>query len=252
MLAVSDFRHKYLDAALSYVWALARPAALFGILLLFFGAMGRWTGGVLRYPAYLMLGVVFWTFFSQTTSAALGSLTRRADLLRKLPLPRLVVPLSAVLAAAFDLFVNLVIVLAVVYGSGARPGLSLLELPLLLGLTAILATGCGLLLSALYVRHRDLDQVWSVFSQALFYLTPIFYAVTLLPSPFRQLIVLGNPLAAVLSEARHSMLDPEAPSAAALAGGYALLVIPIAVALAVLAIGLWVFRRESPRAPELV
>jgi ABC-type polysaccharide/polyol phosphate transport system ATPase subunit/ABC-type polysaccharide/polyol phosphate export permease len=252
MLAVSDFRQKYLDAALSYLWALARPAALFGILLLFFGAMGRWNQGVLRYPAYLMLGVIFWTFFHQTTNTALYSLTRRSDLLRKLPLPRFVVPFSAVLASALDLAMNFVIVLVVVFASGATPGPGLLELPLLFGVTALFATGLGLLLSALYVRHRDLDQVWAVVSQALFYLTPIFYAVTHLPAPAREIIVLGNPLATVLSQARHSVVDSSAPSAAELAGSPVLLVIPLGITLATLALGLWVFKRESPRAPELV
>ena len=99
MLATTDFRLKYFDAVFSYGWALLRPAILFVVLLLVFGGIVDSDSGVAHYPAYLILGIVIWTFFNQTANASLASLTRRADLLRKLPLPRLAVPFSTERAA---------------------------------------------------------------------------------------------------------------------------------------------------------
>jgi ABC-2 type transport system permease protein len=252
MLAVTDFRLKYFDALLSYAWALLRPAIFFGLLLLIFGGLGGFDNGVTHYPAYLVLGVALWTFFIQTTSASLYCLTRHAAMLRKLPFPRLAVPLSNVVASAFDFALNAVVALAVLLLYGITPRPAWVELILLLGVVVLVATGVSLVLSAAYVRYRDLDQLWSVAGQALFYLTPIFYAVTTVPEPFRRVLVLLNPLAAVMTQARHVLIDPAAPTAAAVAGGYPFLLCPLAVTVGTFAVGLWIFRHESPKAPEYV
>jgi ABC-2 type transport system permease protein len=252
MLAVTDFRVKYLGTVLSYAWAYLRPAIFFAVMLFVFGALGRFRHGVAHYPAYLVLGIAFWTFFIQTTTASLYSLTRRAPLLRKLPFPRFAVPLSAVAASAFDLAVNLVVAFCVILLSGVSPRLTWLEALPLIAIVVLLATGMGLLLSATYVRYRDLDQVWSVVGQTIFYLTPVFYVITTLPNPYRRVMILANPLAAVMTQARHALIDPTAPTAATVAGGYPFALIPVAVVLGLLGVGYALFKRESPKAPEYV
>jgi ABC-type polysaccharide/polyol phosphate transport system ATPase subunit/ABC-type polysaccharide/polyol phosphate export permease len=251
-LAVSDFRLKYADTALSYLWALARPLAYFGVLLLVFAGLGRFDAGVEHYPAYLLAAVTLWTFFVQTTAASALCLVQRAPILRKLPVPHLAVPFSVVLRAIFDLGINLVVVLAVVLGSGIAPRPGWLELPILLGLLVILTTGVSLLLGALYVRHRDVDQIWQVVSQAMFFLTPVFYVVATIPEPLDRVAVLVNPLATILTEMRHALIDPTAPSAAEAAGGAVFLLVPLAIIAGIVALGVIVFRRESPRAAENV
>jgi ABC-type polysaccharide/polyol phosphate transport system ATPase subunit/ABC-type polysaccharide/polyol phosphate export permease len=251
-LAVSDFKLKYADAALSYLWAVARPLAYFGVLLLVFTGLGRFDSGIPDYPAYLLMAVMLWTFFLQATSSAVQCLTRRAPILRKLPFPHLAVPLSVVLTAFFDLCINLGVAFAVVLGSGIAPRLGWLELPLLVALLIVLTTGLSLLLAALYVRYRDLDQVWLVVSQAIFFLTPIVYVVATIPAPFDRLVMLVNPLAPILTEMRHAVIDPAAPSAADAIGGAPFLLVPLAITAGLLMLGLWVFARESPRAAENV
>jgi ABC-type polysaccharide/polyol phosphate export permease len=252
MLAVTDFKLKYFDATLSYFWALLRPAIFFGVLLVLFGLVGRFNDGVAHYPAYLVLGVALWTFFLQATTSSLYSLRQRAPLLRKLPFPRLAVPLSTVVAASFDLVLNLVVAFAFVLAAGITPRASWLELVPLVGLVCALALGFSLLLSAVYVRHRDLDQLWSVAGQALFFFTPVFYVVTTLPQPFERILLLANPLATTLTEVRHAVIDAHAPSAATLAGGYEFLLIPLGVVVGIAALGVWAFRHESPKAAEYV
>jgi ABC-type polysaccharide/polyol phosphate transport system ATPase subunit/ABC-type polysaccharide/polyol phosphate export permease len=249
-LALTDFRLKYSGAALNYVWAIARPLLLFAVLLIVFTGIGRFDQGVRHYPVYLLTGIVFWTFFVQSTSASVNSLVRHTSILRRLPFPHLAVPLSVVLASILDLALNLVVVVAFAFAFGVAPRPAWLELPLLVGMLTVLATGASLLLSALYVRYRDVGHVWLVASQTLFYLSPVFYVVSSLPDEFERLLLLLNPLAWVLVEARHAFVDPTAPSAATAIGGAPFLLVPIGVTVAIFALGLWVFGRESPRAAE--
>jgi ABC-2 type transport system permease protein len=185
-------------------------------------------------------------------AGCVGCLTRRGDLLQKLPFPRLAVPLATVTAVAIDLAVNLVVVFSVMLVTGVDPRLSWLELPLILAVVAMLATGIGLILAALYVRYRDLDQLWAVVSQTLFYLTPIFYVAAHLPHTVRRPLILANPLATIFTQARHALIDVHAPTGAQLVGGYPLLAVPMAVVVSLFALGVWVFARESPRVTEHV
>ena len=108
------------------------------------------------------------------------------------------------------------------------------------------------MLSAGYVRYRDLDQLWAVGGQALFFLTPIFYVATKVPSPFDRVQVMANPLATVVTQARHALIDPSAPSAATVAGGYVFLLVPLGVVAMTVVVGAVIFRRESPKAAEYV
>jgi ABC-2 type transport system permease protein len=102
-----------------------------------------------------------------------------------------------------------------------------------------------MILSALYVRYRDVNQIWVVIRQMLFYGSPIIYVITKLPDT-AQHIALLNPIAVVLTQARYALIDPHAPTAASAAGGAVYLLIPLgSIALAVL-LGIWTFRRKGP------
>jgi ABC-type polysaccharide/polyol phosphate transport system ATPase subunit/ABC-type polysaccharide/polyol phosphate export permease len=249
VLAVAEFRLRYSDSALSYLWGVMRPLAFFGVLYLFVTKVGRFDNGVNHYPAYLLMALMLWTYFDQATQVAVHALTSRAELVRRVPLPHLVLPLSVVLTAFFDLCLNLLAVLVVLLATGVSPRVSWIELPLLVGVLSLLIAGVAILLSALYVRFRDVDQIWTVVSQALFFGTPIFYVAASLPGSVRK-AALANPLAALLTEARHAVVDSGAPSAATAIGGTAWLAVPLAMVAAVLALGLWVFSRVSPSAAE--
>jgi ABC-2 type transport system permease protein len=155
-----------------------------------------------------------------------------------------------VLTSLFDLCMNLIAVLGLALVSGIAPRVSWAELPLILLVLTALVTGISLLLSALYVRLRDLDHIWLVFTQGLFYATPVFYVVTSLGERGSHLALLLNPLASVFTELRHAIIDPAAPSAAAAIGGAHRLAAPLGIVLAVLLLGVVVFRRASLRAAE--
>ena len=248
-LALAEFRLRYLDSALSYLWAVMRPLAFFGVLWVVFTQIGSFDSGVEHYPIYLLTAIVLWTFFSESTHTAIGSLVRGAPLLRTLPLPRVAFPLAVTLTSLLDLCVTLIAVLAIMLASGIEPRVGWLEFPLLVALLTLLVAGLAMLLSVLYVRLRDVDHVWHVVRQTLFYLSPIIYVAAVYPAAVEK-VAMANPLAAIFTEARHALIDPDAPTAAAAIGGSARLLVPLGVVAATFGLGLWAFQRESARAAE--
>ena len=133
--------------------------------------------------------------------------------------------------------------------SGVFPGVGWLELLPLLVIVTLLGAGLGLLLSVLYVRFRDMAPIWDVIGQMLFYASPIIYTATTVPAEWQK-VYLCNPIAAVLTQMRHVMLDPDAPSTATLMGGTVWLLIPLGIVLASFALGVWAFIREAPKVAE--
>jgi ABC-2 type transport system permease protein len=249
-LAVTDFKLRFFGSVLGYFWQLVRPLLLFGVLYLVFTKFVRLGAGVPHYPVLLLSNIVLFTFFAEG-SAALTSLFDRESLVRKVQFPLLAIPLATVLFATFNLVLNGLAVLVFALASGVRPHWSWLEFPLLLTILWLFVFGLAMLLSALFVRFRDVKPIWEVAVQMFFYGTPIIYAIETIQisSALRELIMC-NPLAAILQQFRHAMIDPGAPSAAAAAGGAVRLLIPAGIVVAVFSLGMWWFDKEAPRAAE--
>jgi ABC-2 type transport system permease protein len=248
-LAVTDFKLRFFGSALGYLWTLMRPLLLFGVLYFVFTEVVRFGDEIKDYPVYLLTSIMLFTFFSETTSRGVNSLTERENLLRKVRFPRLVIPLSVALNALFNLGLNMIVVFVFVLASGVDPRWSWLEMIPLILLLIVLSVGVTMLLSALYVRYRDMQPIWEVALQMLFYATPVIYVTATLPDSIEQ-EAMANPLAAVLTQMRHALIDPGAPTAAQAIGGEVRLLIPLAVVAAVFALGVWFFMREAPRIAE--
>ena len=248
-LAANDFKLRFFGSALGYLWSLMRPLLLFGVLYFVFTEVVRFGAGVEYYPVYLLAAIVLFTFFAEATSRGVTSLIERETLLRKIRFPRMVVPLSVVLHALFNLGLNLIVVFGFVLASGIAPRWSwLMMIPLVL-ILVLLSTGTTMLLSALFVRYRDVQPIWEVVLQILFYASPVIYVTSTLPDNIER-EAMASPITAVLTEMRHVLIDPSAPTAAEAIGGGVRLLIPLGLTLAVFALGAWVFAREAPRIAE--
>jgi ABC-2 type transport system permease protein len=246
VIASTEFKLKYSDSALGYLWSLIKPLGLFGMLYIVFGHFFKLKGGIQHYPIYLLLGIVLWTYLTDATMLGMQSIVQRATLISKLAFPRLIIPISVTVSSAITLCVNLVTIAIFIAVNRIVPGPKwLLLVPLLLELYFV-ALGVGLLLSTLYVRFRDVGQVWELALQILFYASPIIYPVSFLPRWFK-LIAFLNPFVQIIQDVR-SIVVPSAASVTA-AGIYGTSfgeLLPVGFGLVLLVGGYLLFRREEP------
>ncbi len=254
VIAGTEFKLKYSESVLGYVWSLAKPAALFTVLYIVFGKFFRLGEVFPQYPLYLLIGIVLWVFFVDAITTTMHSIVGKGSLLRKLAFPRIVLPVSATMTATITFLINLTMIVAFVSWERIVPRPSwIVILPLLLELY-LFTLGVALVLATLVVRFRDIGQLWELATQLLFYLFPIIYPVGYL-WPWARTLSLLNPFAQVMQDIRALVLYEAPPlsvyTAGTVLGPYGRL-IPIAIALAALAGGLWLFRREEPWFAERV
>lgn len=250
-LAVQEFKLRFFGSVLGYLWQLMRPLMLFGVLYVVFTQFVKVSEHHL-FPASLLLGIVLFTFFAEATAGAVGSVVDRESLVRKIHFPRLAIPLAVVVTATFNLVLNLVVVFIFGLAIGVHVSWTWLELPVLLALLGVWVIGLAALLSALFVRFRDLHPIWEVTLQVLFYgsliLVPFETVFDRFPGLAHALV--ANPLAAIVQQARHAVVDSDLPTAATAIGGGVRLLIPLGIVFGTLALGLWFFDREAPRIAE--
>src|SRR3954447_6444938 len=204
-LAVTEFKLRFFGSVLGYAWQVMRPLLLFGVLYVLFTQVihvGAQT--VPRYGVALLLGLVLFTFLSEASGGAVSSVTDRENLVRKIEFPRLALPLSVVLTALFNLGLNFLVVIVFLLASGGEVRATWLELIPLAALLALFGSGLAMLLSAAYVRARDIKPIWDVSLQIMFYGSPIFYMIETVQKdhPGIANVLMLNPFTAILQQAR--------------------------------------------------
>ncbi len=217
MIAGSEFKLKYAGSVFGYAWSVIKPLALFTVLYLVFARVFKLGSISDYYGVSLLIGIVLFGFFSDATSLGMTSLVARESLLRKLVFPRLVIPMAATITAGLTFLVNSVVVAGFVAWEQITPRLDwLLVIPLLVELYGF-ALGLALILATLFVRFRDMGQVWELGLQLLFYASPIIYPIGFLP-PFARDLVFLNPFTQVLQDIRALVLYPDLPGNTITAG----------------------------------
>ena len=201
------------------------------------------------YAVYILFSLVLFQFFAEIAGGSVQSLVARENLLRKIRFPALVIPMSIALTALFNLCGTLLAVGLFAIASGIYPAWTWLELPLLVGILLAFASGLGMLMSVLYVRYRDVQPIWDVASQALFYASPVLYVATMVPARFQR-AYLSNPIASVLTQMRHAVVDQKVLNVWDAIGAPIRILVPIGVVAVTVGLGAWVFRREAPRIAE--
>jgi len=249
LMSVTEFKRVYFGTVLGYVWSLVRPLMLFAVLLFVFTKVFKVGSNLPYYPVLLLTGIVLYTFFQEATTNSVSSVVAQEGVVRKTQFPRLVIPLAVALTAAFNLSLNLVVVLGFVLAWGVEPSWSWLLLPIPFALTFVYAAAISMALSVLYVRFRDVLIIWTVAAQVLFYATPILYPVEAVPETYQHLIFL-NPLAPIFEQVRVWAIEPGAPSAIDVVGGAAGLLPAAVIYVGVCIFAVWIFNRDAPRIAE--
>jgi ABC-2 type transport system permease protein len=249
LISITEFKRTYFGTVLGYLWSLARPLMLFGVLLAVFTQVFRIGSQVPHYPVLLLLNVVLFGFFQEATGTAVGSIVGQESVVRKTQFPRLVIPLAVVLTSLFNVALNLVVVFVFILAFGVAPMWTWLLFPVVLVLLIVITVAVSMIVASLYPRFRDMAIIWTVLSTVLFYGTPILYPIEAVPDTLRHVILL-NPLTPVFELARLWMIDPGAPTPAEAADGLVRLLAPIALYALTCVLAVWIFNREAPRIAE--
>ena len=240
VLTKTDFKMRYHGSVLGYLWALLKPFLIFGVLYVVFSVLMKWD--VENYQLYLLLGLMLWNFFAEATMAGLSSLLSKSEIIKKVYFPRILIVIASTLSAFMNLVLNIGIFLLFCFLNGFDLHFMMVFLLLYLIVVYVLALGVALLFSVLQVKYRDVSQIWEVFLQAGFFLTPIFYPLSLVPDKYMFYMFL-NPMTGVIQYSRLLVLDRQFPSMQ----GVAYLLIGVFL---VFALGWFVFRKMSPNIAE--
>jgi len=249
-LVRTDFKLRYQGSVLGYAWSLLRPLMLFLILYIVFVKFLKLGAGIPHYPIYLLLGIVLWTFFSEMTSQSLGSIVGRGDLIRKIRIPRWMIVVSSSISALINLGLNMIIVLVFMMINRVEPMSTAIFFPIILIEIYLFALGVSLFLAAAFVKYRDMSYIWEVCLQALFYLTPILYPLTVITNVTFQKLLLLNPMAQAIQDARNVLVTKETITIAEVYGTSMIRILSLGTVIAVLIFGVLYFKREAKHFAE--
>ncbi len=243
-MVITDFKLRYQNSVLGYLWSLLKPLALFAVLYVVFVKILKVGGDTPYFGIYLLLGIVIWNFFVEVTTQSLGAIVSKGDLLRKVKFPRYVVPLAPAFSALINLFFNLIVVGVFMTIAHVPLRATALLAPLPIIELFVLAVAAAFILSALYVKFRDLTHIWDVVLQAAFYGTPILYPLSIVPTRIAKLLML-NPLAQIIQDARYVLITDHTKTISVLYGGWQYRLIPITITLTVVVLASAYFRHRS-------
>ncbi len=240
VLAKTDFKMRYHGSVLGYSWALLKPLLMFGVLYVVFSVLMKLDFP--NYKLYLLLGLIIWNFFAEGTMAGLSSLLSKADIIKKIYFPRILVVIASTLSSLMTLFLNFLIFLLFALLSGFQLHWMMLLFPLYLIFAYVLVLGVSLILSVLQVKYRDITQIWEVLLQAGFFLTPIFYPLNMVPEKYLFYLFL-NPMTGLIQYSRSLILNQQLPHGNELT--YYLFFV-----FAIFICGLALFKKLSPNIAE--
>lgn len=254
-LVYTGFKLRYQDSLLGYVWSLLKPIFLFTVIyIVLVGFLGIGAGDP-TWPVSLLLGIILWNFFSEITGAGLTSIVDRGDMIRKINFPKYVIVLSASVLAIINLLLNFIVIAIFMVVNQIYPAMGAIFLPLCIVGLFLLALGLAFLLGAIFVKLRDINYIWEIVMQALFYGSVIMYPLSLVLEKNEKIaqLLLLNPIAFFIQEARHLLVNPDTnPTLYSLTGSVWVHIIPIMVVIVIFITGAWYFKRRSPYFAEEV
>lgn len=202
----TDFKVRYQGSVLGYVWSVLKPLLLFAVLYVLFTYIAPIGQGVEHYGVSLLLGIVLWNFFSETTMVGASSVVAHGDLMRKISIPRYLVVLASSISALINLGLSLLVVFLFAFLNGVVPQWSWLLLPFVILELFALSIGVAFMLATAYVRFRDVTYIWEVVLQVGFYASAIIIPMTIIPKYLHDWFLM-NPIVQIVQDARHLLLN---------------------------------------------
>lgn len=249
-LALTDFKLKYQGSFFGYLWSLAKPLMFFGVLYVVFTKFFKLGGEIPNYPVYLLLGIVLFSYFTESTSVSIGSIVGQGDLIRKIYFPRIILTISTSVTALITLLLNFLAVVIFMIFSNVSPTTNIIFFPLLLVEIFILTAGVSLFLASFFVKFRDIAHIWEVITQVLFYAVPIIYPLSFVPEKIGKIILL-NPLAQIIQDSRYVLITTESETVWKVLQ-FPYFLIPYVLPIAIFSIGYWFFQKSAAKFAEEV
>ena len=203
-----DIKVRYKQTVLGALWAVIQPFFTMVVFSLFFGRLARVPSDGIPYPIFTFAALVPWMFFANGVTNSSNSLVAGSNLIKKVYFPRLVLPIASILAGAVDFVIAFSVLLLMMLFYGISPTANIIWLPLFLLLTFSTSLGVGLWFSALNVQFRDIRYTTPFLVQFWLFATPIAYASSMLPEPWRTVYGL-NPMVGVVEGFRWALLGVE-------------------------------------------
>lgn len=205
-----DIKVKYKQTTLGFAWAVLQPLLMMLIFTVVFGKMFNDPELInVPYQVFAFSGLMLWNIFSSGLTSAGNSMVNNANIIKKIYFPRLIIPISAVLVSLFDFFMAAVVFIGLLlyYNVEINVTRSIIFIPISLVITTISTFGIGSLLAALNIKYRDFRYIIPFMVQALLFITPVFYPVSIISNPVLKYIVAANPMYAAVSLFRSALFD---------------------------------------------
>lgn len=240
ILTISDLKVKYQSSVLGFAWSLLNPLLMMLVLYLVFSNV--FNANQDHFALYILIGIVSWRFMSIGTTGSMNAIVGKPSLVTKIYIPRQVLVMSTVLSSFISSILEFLVLvpLLIILGAGISP--YILLFPFIHIIYFLIVYGVSLMLAALFVYYRDLNQIWDVLIQIGFFLSPIVYPLSTVPQEYLRYYML-NPITALIQMYRDVLLYHRLPALQDAA-------LTLAVGLAIVVAGNWVFKRLERRFAE--
>lgn len=238
IFAWRDVKVRYKQTLLGVGWAVFQPLISTVIFTIFFGNLAKIPSGNMPYSLFVLCGMVFWTFFSNSLTLASQSMVSNEGIIKKVYFPKIILPFSSIFISGIDFIINFIILLVFALFLGFVPSIWIfVVVPLAILATSITVVGAGLLFASVNVKYRDVRYVLPFFIQTLMFITPVIYPLDIV-APQKRYFMALNPMTSVIESVRlvfsgGGFLDPW------------LILISVVSMFIILIVGIWYFRKTE-------
>ena len=251
-LVKTDFKLRYQGSMMGHLWSILKPLMLFSVMYVVFIKFLGFGRDMPHFAVALLLGMVIWSFFAETTSMGLMSIVARGDLLRILSFRKEIIVLSVTVSAFINFVINLLVVLFFCVLNHVEISKYALIAPLYIIPLFAFSLGVAFILATMFVYFRDIAPVWEVVMQAGMYATPIIYSLSMIHNKTVISLMLLNPLATIIQDLRHLLIYSGNQTIGDFVTDKWVIAIPYILPFVVLIIGYAIFKKHAERFAEII